>query len=168
MTIKGISFKKDQIEVLDKILEDLFWESKAKSVLLADISGQLISVIGESNVNTLPLSVLAAGNLAATKEMARMIGEPTKFKLLLHEGDTKSVYLSDVGEKLLLLAVFGKDTPIGLVRLSTQTAVSKILDVLEKALENDENQDLYSDASINQNNEELVDALKNSFDELFK
>ncbi len=168
MTVKGIAFTTDEIEAFDKILDELFWESKAQSVLLSDISGHLISVVGESTVNTLPLSVLAAGNLAATKEMARMIGEPTKFKLLLHEGDTKSVYLSDVGEKLLLLAIFGKNTPIGLVRLATQTAVNKILEVLEVALSTPRAEDFDSNESNDQINQELVDALKNSFDELFK
>ncbi len=168
MTIKGIAFTTDEIEAFDKILGELFWESKAQSVLLSDISGHLISVVGESNVNTLPLSVLAAGNLAATKEMARMIGEPTKFKLLLHEGDTKSVYLSDIGEKLLLLAIFGKNTPIGLVRLATQTAVNKILEVLETALSTPRTEKNDAEETTIQNNDALVDAMKNSFDELFK
>ena len=76
MLPKGLDFTNDQLEQIDDILTQLYWDTEAQSILLADITGQLISVLGESNINTSVLSALAAGNLAATKEMARLVGEP--------------------------------------------------------------------------------------------
>jgi hypothetical protein len=87
-------------------------------------------------MNTAVLSALAAGNLSATKEMARLVGEPARFKLLLHEGEKRSVYLSDVGEELVLITVFSNDIPIGLVRLGTQVAIQKLILVVEESRTN--------------------------------
>lgn len=163
MIPKGLDFTKKQFDEIDKILYHLFWETEAQSVMLSDITGQLVSVLGESNINTVPLSVLAAGNLATTKEIARLIGEPANFKLMLHEGDTRSVYLSDVGDDLFLIAVFGKSTPIGLVRLSTQNTVRKLLKIVEAAITNTPNDlNILDDKS-----DRLIEALGKSFDEIF-
>ena len=113
MLPKGLDFTNDQLEQIDDILTQLYWDTEAQSILLADITGQLISVLGESNINTSVLSALAAGNLAATKEMARLVGEPARFKLLLHEGEQRSVYLSDVDDELVIVAIFSQHTRIG-------------------------------------------------------
>lgn len=105
MLPQGLSFSRQEMEKIDTILQELFWETEAQCILVADISGQLVSVLGKTERNTAVLSTLAAGNLAATKEMARLVGEPARFKLLLHEGENRSVYLSDMGEEMVLITV---------------------------------------------------------------
>ena len=160
MRPKGLDFTKEQVEELDRILKELYWDTEAESILLADITGQTISVVGQAEINTAAISAVAAGSLSATKEMARLIGEPARFKLVLQEGDTRSVYLSDVGEELVLITIFGKNTTIGLVRISTQKAVEKFCGVVQVALKNPASSvDLYP--------EELADELSNSLDNLF-
>ena len=164
MLTKGFDFTEEQIDQLDEILRQLYWETEAKSIMLSDITGQIILSFGKTDLNTVSLSALAAGNLAATREMARLIGEPTRFKLLLHEGDTNSVYLSDVGEELLLFAIFGKDTPIGLVRLSTKAAVYKFQRVIDAAFENSSTQAIWSKGKTKSS---FSDAMNKSLDNLF-
>jgi len=160
MRPKGLEFTKEQVEELDRILNQLYWDTEADSILLADTTGQMISVAGQANINTAAISAVAAGSLSATKEMARLIGEQARFKLVLQEGDTRSVYLSDVGEELVLITIFGKNTTIGLVRISTQKAVEKFCGIVQVALKNPASSvDLYP--------EELADELNNSFDNLF-
>lgn len=163
MISKGLAFTKEQLEQLDEILTALRWETESESILLADVTGQMISVAGYAQINTAAISAVAAGSLAATKEMARLVGEPARFKLVLQEGATRSVYLSDVGEELVLITIFGKNTPIGLVRLSTQKAVGKFLEVINQAQKNPiQNDGLYPEL-----NSSLANDLSSSLDDLF-
>ncbi len=121
----------EQAEAIDACLEKMAYESEAHCIILADVTGQLIAERGKmGNMNTQVLSALAAGELAATHEMARLVGEEARFKLLLHEGEEQSVYLSDVGEQLILVIVFDNETPIGLVRLVLKQAVEELAPIL--------------------------------------
>lgn len=131
---KGLNLSAEQLEAIDECLSILRWETEAKYVLLADISGQFIGQKGDTrDMNTAVLSALAAGELSATKEMAKLVGEPARFKLLLHEGERHSVYLSDVDAELILVAVFRNTTPIGMVRLVTRQVVEKIRSITQQA-----------------------------------
>ncbi|MBN1657826.1 MAG: roadblock/LC7 domain-containing protein [Anaerolineae bacterium] len=124
----------EQAEAIDACLETMAQESEARYIILADISGQLIAEQGQSgSLNTQVLSALAAGELAATHELARLVGEEARFKLLLHEGKERSVYLSDLGEQLILLIVFDNDTPIGLVRTVLKQALEELEPILAAA-----------------------------------
>jgi predicted regulator of Ras-like GTPase activity (Roadblock/LC7/MglB family) len=119
------------MEAIDKSLERLHWETEAQCVLLADISGQLISERGVTGrINTAVLSALAAGELAATKEMASLVGEEARFRMVLHEGWQNSVYLSEVGEEMLLITIFNNNTPIGMVRLFTREVVAELAAII--------------------------------------
>ena len=123
----------EQAEAIDTCLERMAYESEASSIILADITGQLISERGKTNnINTQVLSALAAGELSATQEMARLVGERARFNLLLHEGQERSVYLSPVGHKMLLIIVFDGQTPIGLVRIILKNAVEELGPILER------------------------------------
>lgn len=131
---KGVDFSARHLEQIHECLTNLRWETEARCVLLADITGQLIEEQGISaEMNTAVLSALAAGEMAATKELARLVGQQARFKLVLHEGDDRSVYLSDVGEEMLLVTVFDHSTPIGMVRLFTREAVETLKRIIEEA-----------------------------------
>ena len=96
-----------QYEGITKILSELATKTKASAILFADMSGQLISQRGNTeNMNTTVLSALAASDFAATAEMAKLVGEEAKFKLLFHEGEKRNVYLSNVGDYFFLVVVF--------------------------------------------------------------
>ena len=163
MLSQGLNFTHQQMEKIETILQQLHWDTEAQCILVADVSGQLVSVLGETKMNTAVLSALAAGNLSATKEMARLVGEPARFKLLLHEGENRSVYLSDVGEEMVLITVFSNQIPIGLVRLSTQVAVRKFLEIIEEARINTHSQ---LELPVELGNS-LADELNSSWDSFF-
>lgn len=137
-----------QLDDIDTCLQRLKSEGQACSVLLADITGQLIESKGDlGDINIAVLSALAAGQITATREMARLVGEEAQFKLLLHEGDRQSVYLSDVVGELVLVAVFDASTPIGRVRLFTKLAVEALGDIIrrdEREEEKEERREVFS------------------------
>lgn len=133
---KGISFSAQHLEEIHDCLTRLRWETEARCVLLADITGQLIEEQGVSKeMNTAVLSALAAGEMAASREMARLVGQKARFKMLLHEGDDQSVYLSDVCEEMLLVIVVHNSAPIGMVRLFIRQTVEKLQDIIRRARE---------------------------------
>ena len=71
-----------QFDQITKVLTELAAKTKASTILLADISGQLITQRGNTeDINTAILSALAASDFAATSEMAKLVGEDAKFKL---------------------------------------------------------------------------------------
>lgn len=125
----------EQAEAIDDCLHRMATRSKARCIILADVTGQLIAELGRTSaMNTQVLSALAAGELVATHELARLVGEQARFKLLLNEGQNQNVYLSDVGEQLILIIVSDNNTPIGLVRMVLKQAVEELAPILTQSV----------------------------------
>jgi predicted regulator of Ras-like GTPase activity (Roadblock/LC7/MglB family) len=97
--------------------------SGARSALLIDREGHLVTRRGETVQNSLDsISALIAGSFAATREMARLLGE-SQFNTLFHQGQRDSIQVSLVGETALFATVFDGRTNLGLVRYyATETA----------------------------------------------
>ena len=83
-------------------------------------------------MNTTVLSALAASDFAATAEMAKLVGEDAKFKLLFHEGEKRNVYLSNVGDYFFLVVVFDVNVTLGLIRIYTKKAIQGLGQILEE------------------------------------
>ncbi len=121
-----------QYDGITKVLTELANKTKASAILFADMSGQLISQRGNTdNMNTTVLSALAASDFAATSEMAKLVGEEAKFKLLFHEGEKRNVYLSNVGDNFFLVVVFDVSVTLGLIRIYTKKAIEDLNIILE-------------------------------------
>jgi len=115
---------------IEDCLERLLQRSRAVCVLLADITGQLISERGkDEDLDTSALAAVTASNMAATAEIARQIGETTPFSYLFHEGNRRHIYISTVGRTFLLVIIFDEMTQIGLVRIFARLAVNELLEL---------------------------------------
>jgi predicted regulator of Ras-like GTPase activity (Roadblock/LC7/MglB family) len=122
-----------QLIEIEHHLSRLHDKTGATCILLIDISGQLISYRGTTeDVNLASLAALAASDMAAVTEMAKLVSEGDQFKLLFHEGETQNVLISAVGGSLLLVVIFKASVRIGLVRLLTKETVTDLLKVTEK------------------------------------
>lgn len=122
------------LKQIESCLTFLRRETKALRVLLADVSGHLIEEQGvDGRIDASVLSALAAGEMAASRELARLVGQEARFKLLLHEGDGRSVYLSEVDEETLLITVCDNNTPIGLLRFYIRETVNRLRPILHEA-----------------------------------
>src|SRR2546430_15321966 len=101
------------------VLARLRLDSSARLVVLVDKDGQQIAVHGElGDLDTTSLASLAAGNVAATGGMARLIGE-SEFPTLSHEGGKESIHICVIG-RVLLLVVFDDRSSLGLVKLRSK------------------------------------------------
>lgn len=117
----------DMADQIDQIVADLRRMTEAECVLLADVSGQLISVHGRiQESDPVLVAALAAGDAAAMAELSRQIGEGSPYGTFLHEGKDKSIYLSNVAGSLILIVIFRAETLIGLVRLFAGRAAKRL------------------------------------------
>jgi predicted regulator of Ras-like GTPase activity (Roadblock/LC7/MglB family) len=133
----------NQYDAITKTLSELAIKTKASAILFADMSGQLISQRGNTeDMNTTVLSALAASDFAATTEMAKLVGEDAKFKLLFHEGEKRNVYLSNVGESFFLVVVFDVSVTLGLIRIYTKKAIQGLTQTLEESKDDDIGKDM--------------------------
>ena len=150
-----------QYEGITKVLSELASKTKASAILFADMSGQLISQRGNTeDMNTTVLSALAASDFAATAEMAKLVDEEAKFKLLFHEGEKRNVYLSNVGDSFFLVVVFDVSVTLGLIRIYTKKAIED----LGAILEDDSNDQADDDKMIDSDFSSLLgDALDDTF-----
>lgn len=135
---KVVSFDATQYEGIKKYLGELYSKTRAKVVLFADMAGQIIGERGDTaGMNTTVLSALAAGDFAATAEIAKLVGEGDRFKLHLHEGERKNVYLTNVGEQFFMIIIFEANVALGMVRVYTKKAVESLMNIVEEAANNE-------------------------------
>ncbi len=114
------------------ILDRLLAETGAKVVFLANRNGEQIAAAGNlSGMDPASLGSLAAGNVAATRGLARLIGEQ-EFSVLFHEGTRDHLHISLVCEDAILLIQFDARTTLGLVRLRVRRVSPELEPVLEE------------------------------------
>ena len=134
MTDTPIIMHEQQFQQLRLILGKLRLESFSRVVFLVDKNGQQIASHGDlGDLDTTSLASLAAGNVAATGGMARLIGEK-EFPTLSHEGERESIHICIIG-RVLLVVVFDERSSLGLVKLRVKQAsrdLSAIFEELER------------------------------------
>lgn len=130
-----LSFYKEDIDRIDQLLAEFLRLSGAKCALLVDKEGHMVTKKGEvRTIDMDTISALVAGSFAATKEMARLLGEE-EFTALFHQGHRDNIQLSLVGDRTLLTILFDDRTTVGMVRLYATETAKKLADIYRQALE---------------------------------
>jgi predicted regulator of Ras-like GTPase activity (Roadblock/LC7/MglB family) len=131
MTDTPIIMHEQQFQQLRLILGKLRLESFSRVVFLVDKNGQQIASHGDiGDLDTTSLASLAAGNVAATGGMARLIGEK-EFPTLSHEGERESIHICIIG-RVLLVVVFDERSSLGLVKLRVKQASRDLSAIFEE------------------------------------
>jgi len=125
----------EDVANLDGILGEFLQKAEAELTVVIDRGGNVISQYGDMSVMDVTIiAALAAGSFAATKELAKRIGE-IEFNALYHQGNGNHIFMNSVDDDTIMITVFGKRTTVGLVRFysgSTAQAVSQLLTSLSK------------------------------------
>lgn len=133
-----LTFYKEDIDRIDKLLAEFLRLSGAKCALLIDKEGHLVTKRGElRTIDIDTISALVAGSFAATKEMARLLGED-EFTAMFHQGERDNIQLSLVGDRTLLTILFDDRTTVGMVRLYAGETAKKLADVYRDVVERPE------------------------------
>ena len=124
-------FYKDDIERINQILLEFLKLSEAKCAVLIDKDGHQVTRVGNvGSYDMDTISALGAGSFAATKEMARLLGEE-EFSVLFHQGKRDNIQLSIVGERALMAVIFDEQTTIGMVRLYASDSSARLTKVFQ-------------------------------------
>jgi predicted regulator of Ras-like GTPase activity (Roadblock/LC7/MglB family) len=119
-------FYKEDVDSIDAILDAFLKQSAAKCALLIDKDGHMVTQRGQTkHIDLDTISALVAGSFAATREMAKLLGE-AEFSALFHQGKSDNIQLSLVGERALLTAIFDDATTVGMVRLYAAEAAKRL------------------------------------------
>lgn len=113
-------------------LTELLRESDARCAMVVDRTGQLLATVGEElSFDPTVFASLTAADFSANDELAKMIGEP-EFASLFHQGEKESMYMADVGRRLILVVLFDQRTTVGLVRLRVKQTVQDLSQLLSE------------------------------------
>jgi predicted regulator of Ras-like GTPase activity (Roadblock/LC7/MglB family) len=125
-------FYKDDMDKIDELLKEFLELSKAKCALLIDKDGHMVTKHGQTGTYDMDtISALVAGSFAATKEMARLLGEE-EFSVLYHQGQEDNIQLSLIGDRTLLAVIFDDKTTLGMVRLYANEIAKKLTALFEE------------------------------------
>jgi predicted regulator of Ras-like GTPase activity (Roadblock/LC7/MglB family) len=116
----------EDVATLDGVLAEFLKKSEAELTVVIDRGGNVISQYGDMTVMDVTIiAALAAGSFAATKELARRIGE-VEFNALYHQGNGNHIFMNSVDDDTIMITVFGKRTTVGLVRFYSVTTASAV------------------------------------------
>ncbi|OGR07865.1 MAG: dynein regulation protein LC7 [Deltaproteobacteria bacterium RIFOXYD12_FULL_50_9] len=105
------------LEKSKNILVNSLINAGVRTVLLIDSAGNILVNLGQTadEIDAISLAALAAANLGATAQIAKLIGEDD-FTLLFHKGKNGNINFGRIGNDLILITIFGEDVSLGLVR----------------------------------------------------
>jgi predicted regulator of Ras-like GTPase activity (Roadblock/LC7/MglB family) len=120
----------EDVATLDGVLAVFLNKAEAELTVVIDRGGNVISQFGDmAAMDVTTVAALAAGSFAATKELARRIGE-VEFNALYHQGNGSHIFMNSVDDDVIMITVFGRRTTVGLVRFfaaSTAQSVAALL-----------------------------------------
>ena len=131
-------FYRDDIERINRVLEEYNKLSGAKCNILIDKEGHSVTRVGgATSFNEDTLAALVAGSFAATREMAKLLGEE-EFSLLSHQGKRDHVQLTLIADRCILTTMFDEKTTVGMIRLYGQEAAKKLTAIFRELAERKE------------------------------
>jgi len=147
-----------QFQKMKTVMARLLVECAARVVFLVDRDGQPIAYHGDiGDMDTTSFSSLAAGNVAATSSMAKLIGEDV-FPAVVHEGERESIFISVIGRSLLVV-VFDERSTLGLVKLRTKKASYEVAAIFEDVVRDSEKQRVSENSFFAQITDDDIDSL---------
>lgn len=127
---RGRTYSSAQIHAMRLALKEIVMEPDVQCVLLADISGIVLTHWSRRrDINVTAVAALAAGNTQALAEIGRNLGQRQLGHLVIHEGPEQSIIMVTVAKLLLLIAI-GPTVSLGWARLATLRACDEILRVV--------------------------------------
>ena len=120
---------------LQSELDEFIRLSESHQALLCDKGGAVLVQSGSDEEGDL-MAALTAGSFAATRELARTVGEDD-FEAVYHQGEKRSLYIAGMCEEVILLVVFEQEkSQVGLVRMMARKLRREVV----KTLDNRDNQ----------------------------
>lgn len=122
----------EEFKKISAVIDRLVRESNSKAIFVLDKNGQLIASAGETeDLDSTSIASLAAGNIAATGGLAKLIKEK-EFSILFHEGEKNNLHISIVAQRVILMVIFDSRSSLGLVRLRVKKASEELTVIFQQ------------------------------------
>jgi predicted regulator of Ras-like GTPase activity (Roadblock/LC7/MglB family) len=119
------------VATLDNVLGEFLKKTEAALTIVIDRGGNVISQFGDMDLMDVTIiAALAAGSFAATRELARRIGE-VEFNALYHQGNGNHIFMNSVDDDTIMITVFGSRSTVGLVQFYSASAAHNIATILK-------------------------------------
>jgi len=119
------------VAMLDGVLGDFLKKTEAELTVVIDRGGNVISQFGDVNaIDVTIIAALAAGSFAATRELARRIGED-EFNALYHQGNGSHMFMNSIDDDTIMITVFSSRTTVGLVRFYSAATAQNVAEILK-------------------------------------
>lgn len=163
---RRLIFYKDDIDRINRVLEEFLKLSDSKCNILIDKEGHMVTKAGyTADFDMQTISALVAGSFAATKELAKLIGED-EFSVLFHQGKKDNIQLTLISERTILTTIFDERTTIGMVRLYTKEAQEKLSKIFDEIFDRKlSTEDTFADQDFEP--EGFTSSVKNKLDDFF-
>lgn len=116
---KDVILTTKNLKAANVLLEDTLLEAGIRTAMLIDSAGNIIANVsredGTDQIDAMSLAALTAASLAATTQIAQIIGEED-FSILFHKGENTNIHFSRASSNLILVSIFGQNVSLGLVR----------------------------------------------------
>jgi predicted regulator of Ras-like GTPase activity (Roadblock/LC7/MglB family) len=114
----------------ETILSALIKDAGALTVLLITRQGTTVAAAGDiSYLNATAMAALVAGMFSATREVARIVGEP-QFSILLQQGEKRHIHISLIAEQMMMVVVFEDQSRIGVIRLCARKVAGSLVQAM--------------------------------------
>lgn len=131
MMREGTQIFEEDFWAITDALNRLLQGTNARTILLIDKAGQLITSSGDTTrLDTSSFATLSAADFAATSQLATLIGE-REFSTLFHQGEKENLYVCLVADRVILAIIFDQRTTLGLVRVKTKNTAAELEKVFE-------------------------------------
>jgi predicted regulator of Ras-like GTPase activity (Roadblock/LC7/MglB family) len=158
----GLTLYPAHDQAIDAILNELEKLCKTKLIILTDTSGQLISMHGNrQEADVISLGTLAAGDLAASQEIARLTGELDKSQMIIREGTSVFTFITAIEKEMVLFVQTWRETPPGWSRLLILSAARKIEQVIKTSFKK------VADLDLEINKPELMEKISSTLDSMW-
>ncbi len=134
MAVSDLALQEADHRRLAAILDRLRQDANATIAFLIDTNGQQLAAAGSlSEFDPTSLAALAAGNVAATDGLAKLLGE-AEFSTMFHEGEHNSLHINVISRRAILVVVFDERSSLGLVRLRVKKSSTELCTVLDEII----------------------------------
>lgn len=163
----GLTLYPSQQKAIEKILTELVRQISAHFILLADITGQVISTRGEhEKIDLVGLGALVVSDLAASHEIARLTRQYQADQMVFREGQTIHTLTCEAGYHLALMVQITTDTPLGWARMIIRKVARDLANVVNSP-SSEEEQIAESSSEFHLQEEEFVNLFNDALDDLW-
>jgi len=127
----------EDIQRLDDVLREYLERSDATTALIIDKGGFLITSQGDARrFDLTTIGALASGAYLANQTIANLVHEEN-FDSVYQQGDTFSMFVTNVDEHCLLMVIFSSKVGVGMVKYHAAEARKLVAEQLRVAQERD-------------------------------